>query len=142
MAMTKREQADMRRLRDDLALARAMRWPDYPNPAPMPQAEIKANLVEGGERYGRRQKVARGWFCNAYNGSLTYGCSDGTHHDSRGDTTGTQGMGIMYRTKADAARAMRLEMTEKFAEKLAAVDRIIADAEAITPISETPDEPR
>ena len=129
MAMTKKEQAEMQRLRDDLALARAMRWPDYPKPAPMTHAEINANLVEGGERFGRRQMVARGWYQNSYSGRVTYGCSTTIHHSSEGDTTTSQHMGVMYRTKAAALMAMRLEMTEKFAKELAKVDRLIAEAE-------------
>lgn len=127
MAMTKKEQAEMERLRFDLALARAMRWPSYPKPASMTVAEIKDSLVDGGVQYGSPQKVARGWFTNAYSQRLTYGCSNGISHNNDGDKTTTQNMGQMYRTKADAARAMRFEMTEDFAKKLAAVDRIISE---------------
>ena len=125
MAMTKKEQAELQRLRDDLDLARAMRWPDYAQPAPMTEAEIKANLVEGGLKYGSRQMVARGWFCAASTGRVTYGCSSGLFHSREGDTTNTQNMGVMYATKADALRAMRIEMTQAFARNLAEVDKQI-----------------
>lgn len=130
MAMNKKEQAAMNRLRDDLALSRAMRWPDYPKPAAMSVEQIKANLVDGGTKHGRPQRVARGWFYNAHNGYLSYGCSDGYFHDRVGDTTSSQTAGYMFATKAEAARAMRHDMTIAFAAKLAAVDRMIADAEA------------
>lgn len=128
--MNKKELAEMQRLRDDLALSRAMRWPDYPKPASMSAEQIKANLVEGGTKHGRPQLVARGWFYNAHNGYLSYGCSDGNYHDRMGDVTSTQTAGYMFATKVDAARAMRHDMTIAFAAKLAAVDRMIADAEA------------
>lgn len=130
MPMNKKEQAEMQRLRDDLALARAMRWPDYPKPAAITLEQIKANLVDGGIRYGHAQKVARGWFYNAFSQSLSYGCSDGHFHDRNGDTTSTQQIGYMFATKADAARALRCDLTIEYATKLAAVDRIIAEAEA------------
>ncbi len=132
MAMTKKEQAEMERLRTDLAMARAMRWPDYPKPEPMTREQIKENLVEGGERYGRRQEVARGWFYNAYLGgysqpTATYGCSDGLNYNSEGDTTSTQNMGRMYATKFEALCALRLDLTEQVARLLAGVDRQISE---------------
>lgn len=130
MAMTKAEKAEVDRLREDLALARAMRWPSYPKPAPMTRAEIDANKVDGGIRYGQPQRVARGWFPNAYDQRVTYGCSDGIHHDRGGNTTSSQQMGVMYAAKADALRAIRIEMTLAFAKKLAAVDQQIDEAEA------------
>lgn len=135
MAMNKKEQAEMQRLRDDLALVRAMRWPDYPRPSPVNREWIDANLVDGGEQYGRRQKVARGWFYNAYLGSISghgvsYGCSSGMSHNTHGDTTTTQQMGRMYATKREALQALRLELTEKCAGVLAAVDRQLTDCDA------------
>lgn len=130
MAMTKAEKAEMDRLRNDLALARAMRWPSYAKPARMTYDQIRDNLVDGGVKWGSRQKVARGWFQNAYSQRVSYGCSDGTFHSQGGDTTSSQNMGEMWATKADALRAMRLEMTEDFAKKLAAVDRQIEEAES------------
>ncbi|RWE46801.1 MAG: hypothetical protein EOS79_11465 [Mesorhizobium sp.] len=130
MAMNKTEQAAFEKLRNDLALARAMRWPSYPKPAPMSRAEIEANLIDGGERWGSSQKVARGWYQNAYSKRVTYGCSTVVSHNIEGDTTSSQNMGVMYAIKADALRAMRLEMTEKFARDLAGVDRQIEEAES------------
>lgn len=134
MAMTKAEKAEMERLRADLALARAMRWPDYPKPASMTRDEILANLVEGKDEFGRPSKVARGWFINSYLGGWggftpSYGCSNGYSHNSNGERTTTQQMGVMYATKADALRAVRHELTEKMATILANVDRQIAEEE-------------
>lgn len=135
MAMNKKEQAEMQRLRDDLALARAMRWPDYPRPAPVDREWIKDNLVEGGVKYGHASKVARGWFYNAYVGGMsghgvTHGCSDGIHHSTSGDATTTQNMGRMYATKREALQALRLDLTEQCAHILAGVDRQLADCDA------------
>lgn len=134
MAMNKKEQAEMQRLRDDLALSRALRWPDYLRPAPVDRDWITANLVEGGSQYGHPQKVARGWFCNAHLGGMsgygaTYGCSNGIHHNTSGDVTTTQNMGRMFATKREALQALRLELTEKCASVLAAVDRQLADCD-------------
>lgn len=135
MAMTKAEKAELERLRADLALARALRWPDYPRNAPMTRADINANLVEGGINYTkRRQMVARGWFYNAYLGGLwrpnvTYGCSDGIHHNREGDTTTSQQAGVMFSTKRKALQNLRLELTEKCANILADVDRQLAECD-------------
>lgn len=132
MAMNKSEKAEMDRLRHDLALARAMRWPDYPRPAPMTREDIAANLIDGGMKYGSPQKVARGWFVFSHlggfsDGRVSYGCSDGIHHSAEGDATTTKQMGVMYATKRDALHVLRLELTEKCAEILARVDRMIAE---------------
>ena len=128
MAMNKKEQAEMDRLRSDLALARAMRWPSYPKPAPVTREWIDANLVDGGMQMGRRQRVARGWFINSYidgygSPRATFGCSDGYGHNSDGDTTTTQKMGRMYATKEEALQALRWEVTERVAAILAGIDR-------------------
>lgn len=128
MAMTKTEKERMDRLEKAVALARSMRWPEYPEPAPMTQEEKKAALVDGGTRYGQIQRVARGWFHNSHSKTVTYGCSDGIGHSPTGDTTSSQGAGLMFATKVDALRAMRLEMTERYAEELAKVDAEIQDA--------------
>jgi hypothetical protein len=136
MAMNKSEKAEMEALRNALALSRAMRFPDYPVPQPMTYEEIRSSLTDGGLRFGSRQKVARGWFYNAhlgghgpYSNRVTYGCSDGIHHSIDGDVTTSQGTGQMYRTREEASRALRHELTTKCAEVLAAVDRAIAAQE-------------
>lgn len=134
MAMTKAEKARMAELEHALGLARALRFPDYPVPTPMTREEIKASLVDGGTRYGKAQQVARGWFYNAYLGGagdyanrVTYGCSDGIGHDRDGDTTSSQNMGRMYRTRGEAVMAMRHELTTACAEVLAKVDRMLVE---------------
>lgn len=131
MAMTKAERAEMERLWADLAMARAMRWPSYPKPAPMTLEDIKANIVDGGVQYGRPQKVARGWFYNAYLShsypDVTQGCSTGFVHSTSGDVATTQNRGRMYARKVDALRAMRHDLTEFVASILAKVDQQIEE---------------
>jgi hypothetical protein len=130
MAMTKAEAKRLADLDEALALARSMRWPDYNMPAPMTEADIKTNLVEGGIKYrGQPEKVARGYFANSHSGRVTYGCSDGFSHSSEGDTTNTHHMGRMYANEADAWRTVRYEMTLRFAKELARVDQKIDETE-------------
>jgi hypothetical protein len=127
--MTKAEQKRMDALDEALALARSMRWPEYNMPASMTEAEIKANLVDGGIKYNSPEKVARGYFANSYTGRVTYGCSNGIHHSDEGDRTTTQHMGRMYASEADAWRAVRYEMTLRFAKELARVDLKISETD-------------
>lgn len=129
MPMTKAEKARMEELETALALC----WPPYPAPKPMTREEIEAAAIEikpnDSPMNRHRTRIALGWFYNAYNGDLAQGWSDGMYH-SRHNTTGehaSQDMGQMYRTKAEAAMAMRIEMSRDFAKKLAAVDRIIRE---------------
>lgn len=131
MAMTKAEKARMEELEEALALARALRWPEYPAPAPMTQAEINANLVEGGMKFGSKQMVARGYFPHCYSNdrpAITYGCSDGYNHSTNRDVTSTQQCGSMFAAAVDAWRWIRVKKTEEFAKYLAHIDKLIADA--------------
>ena len=126
MTMTKAEKAKMEELETALALC----WPSYVEPATMTVEEIKANIVElikGDASVFRTRRAALGWFYNAHYREVSQGWSDGTYH-SRNNITGdlgSQTRGQIYHTKADAAMAMRFEMSRDFAKKLASVDRII-----------------
>jgi len=138
MAMTKAERERMECLERDVHLAKAMRWPEYRKPSPMTKADIESAKAPGGRRHGSVQMVARGWFANAYDqGRVSYGCSDGTNHDTNWDTTSTQGMGRMFGTEAEAWQVVRIEMTERFAATLARVDAELERAR-----SEVPNGPR
>lgn len=128
MAMTKAEKARVEELETALALC----WPSYPMPAPMTREQIEAAKVtvtpKDSPMTRHRAQIAIGWFYSSYNGDLSQGWSDGMYH-SRHNITGdsaTQNMGQMYRTRREAAMALRIEMSRNFAKKLAAVDRIIA----------------
>jgi hypothetical protein len=127
MAMTKAEKTRLEELETALALS----WPAYPEPKPMTREEIEAAKVtvkpESNARGYGRTRIALGWFCNAYNGEVSQGWSDGMYH-SRHNITGdsaSQNIGRMYRTKQEAAMALRHEMSREFAKKLVAVDRIV-----------------
>ena len=124
--MTKAEKARMEELETALALC----WPGYQAPTPMTREEINAAKVDLPSRSNspmRTRQGAVGWFFNAYNARLSRGWSDGMYHnsDSEFGDRASQQMGRMYRTREEAAKAMRLEMSRDFARKLAAVDRII-----------------
>lgn len=126
MAMTKAEKARL----EELEIALALHWPPYAAPEPMTREEIRANRVAvepADQSVSWRHEVCRGWFCNAHTGEVYEGWSDGMSHNPRGweVSLASQGMGRMYRTREDAAKALRLEMSQKFAAALARVDRII-----------------
>lgn len=126
--MTKAEAQRMADLEKSVAMARSLRWPEYAVPAAMTEAEIRANLKQGGIKYGQPEYVCRGWFPNGYSGRVTYGCSNGTTHNSDGETTNTQNMGRMFLTEADAWRVVRYEMTLRFAEELARIDEELRES--------------
>lgn len=133
MPMTKAEKARMEELETALALC----WPSYPAPSPMTREQIEAAKIKLIPRdtsvYRTGREGAIGWFYNSYTGDVTQGWSDGMYHNTRNVTgdSASQRMGEMYRTKAEAAMAMRVEMSRQFAAKLAAIDRIIRGEESV-----------
>jgi hypothetical protein len=129
--MTKAEKARV----EELETALALTWPSYTAPRPMTREEIEAAKVELSPKdrsVFRVRHAALGWFYNAYSASITQGWSDGMSHgrDNVTGDHGSQGMGRIYRSKTDAAMALRIEMSRDFAKKLAAVDRIIREETA------------
>lgn len=127
MAMTKAERAHLEVVETELAF----RWPGAPEPSPMTRDEIVSGLVDVTPRdqsIGRgKRKVALGWVHNAYSMRVEPAWSNGINH-GRGNHTGdggSQGMGRLYRSKSEAALAMRWEMCREFARKLRSVDIII-----------------
>lgn len=130
MPMTKAEKAEMDNLRAARDMARALRWPEYAEPAPIPREEIRAFVGHSCDD----RKVMQGWFANHHYGALTLGCSNGINHNRQGtERLSTQGPGTMYRTKMDALRVIRLAMTTEFARKLAKIDAEIAAEAARLP---------
>src|SRR5690242_7351530 len=110
MPMTKAEKAKM----EELETALALHWPAYAAPSPMTRDEIEAakiKLTPRDQSIRKSRDAALGWFWNSYgSGTVTQGWSDGMCH-GRDNITGdmaSQNMGQMYRTKAEAAMAMRL----------------------------------
>lgn len=130
MTMTKAERARMEMLEREARLARALRFPTDPVPQPMSIAEIKASLTDGGMKSGHYEKVARGWFFNSHVMQVSRGCSNGYSHSPTGNVTTSQNGGRMYRTEAEAWRAMRHEKARQVAEDLAKIDARIEKCEA------------
>jgi len=124
MAMNKAERQRLENLEHDLEIERALRFPCFSRPSPMTIDDIKANLVEGGDKYktGEPEMVARGWFMNEHTGRVTYGCSNGHYHSTDGDTTTSQFAGAMYASQYEALCALRWAATTRAAEKLAEID--------------------
>ena len=117
--MTKTEKAEMEHLRSELASARALHLPDYAKPERLTRDELTP--TEGQYSGG----VVTAWY--QWNAETSYqvseGCSDGVGHNPSGtDRTNSQSVGEFYRTKMEALRVVRHEMTERFAKALAAVD--------------------
>ncbi|WP_425321500.1 hypothetical protein [Azospirillum baldaniorum] len=124
--MTKAEKAEMEALREARDLARALRWPEYAEPAMIPPPDFSDDHTTG-------------WLFNAYRITAQYGgMGDAVYRAwSGGNTHGegeapiphrsaTQGGVSLFATRLDALKALRLAMTEDFARKLARVDAEIA----------------
>lgn len=134
MSMTKAEKAEMDALRTARDLARALRWPEYSEPQAMTEAEVRADRsFKMNPRYGADQYACAGWTANlsSYSWSkpevrqlFSSGSSNTT--DPAGQNW-SQGMGQLYRSKIDALRRLRLELTQEYAGRLAAVDAMIAN---------------
>ncbi|ABS14238.1 hypothetical protein Oant_1522 [Brucella anthropi ATCC 49188] len=129
--MNKTEKAEMERLRHDLALSRALRWPSYPSPSPMTRDDIEASKCDVVARFGTSSKVARGYFANVHSIRVDKGWSDGFRH-GYSDNSSTQGMGRLFRTDVEAWQYLRHEVTVRYAGELAFIDRMIAEAEGGT----------
>lgn len=116
MAMTKAERAEMDRLREELALARALRYSGMQAPERMP-------LPDTG--------FQNGWSFNVHSGEVsgmwTERMAHGWGHRAEGGTGGSvsQNGRRIYSTRRDALIALRLAMEEQSAKKLAAIDALI-----------------
>lgn len=110
MAMTKAEKALLDQFRERAALT----LPPYERPKPA--------RVDG----GNYNNPVPGWFCNVHSREITHGCSNGISHSRfRTDRTESQGHGVMYATKFDAAKALRWAVTEMVMSQIAAVDALV-----------------
>ena len=118
MAMTKKEQAEMKAAIDRAETLAALRW----------TAPVERDVEVPQQGY------SEGWDYNAFSMSVWQGWSDRIYHGNGKapvgykDRNGTQGGRRMYSTKALALAAMRHEMEQKFASHLLSVDRQIATA--------------
>lgn len=118
MSMNKKETAEMERLREELRIAKALRFtdevlPDVPIPEP-----------------GFGQPLAVGFLFNAYVGThstrVEPACSSSTGHSFGGtDKTTTQRGVRLFSTRLMALRACRHEVELQVAKILADIDRQI-----------------
>lgn len=136
--MNKKEQAAFDEAVTDMYAARALRWQDD-KPEPMSVDEIKAEIAAGNAveilRYGQPRKIFSGWSYNAYgegyvsvlghDGVYSYGAA----YNGKISDSASQSGGPIYRTQADALRALRYDMTVKYARSLAKID---AQIKAVT----------
>lgn len=134
MAMTKKEQAEMDRLRDARDFARALRWPEYAEPTKIPVPDGPFGFHTQGwdfrvqravEMAGRPHRSADDLVIEAWSESNAHGM--GQHITGFGRSA-SQGGIELYETRADALRALRLDVTERFARVLATIDAEIAKA--------------
>jgi len=113
MAMNKKEQAEMERLKTDLLIAKAMRFTDKVEPDLMPPKSLSEGLVKG-------------FLYNSYSPRVERSCTSSVHHSFGSDEkTSTQNPKCLYSTELLAWKACRNAMEEEFAKKLAGVDLII-----------------
>lgn len=112
--MTKKEHEELGSLKEELRLAKAMRWTEKVEPD-----------IDPPDRY---DVLAKGWLFNPYNGSVTKACSGPMSHNY-GDDNGTtsQGARRLYSTKLLALRSLRNAVEVECAKKLAAIDRHIEE---------------
>jgi hypothetical protein len=113
MALTLKEKAEFARLKDEVRIARALRFTD----------PVARDL-----HYRRGGEVIQGWDYNAYGDGKVYEAwSSAVHHGygkyiEKGRSSGSQNPLNLYSTELLALRALRCELERKAAEQLAAVD--------------------
>lgn len=140
MAMNKAERATYEGAVAALESARSMRWPEYDKPAQMTRDEIALelkgpNVVDAPSwNAGSTRKAVVLWTYNTYSGLVSKIASDGNstaglRYDGKVSDGWSRSIANLYRTKEEALHALRYELTVKYAEQLARIDRMIRDAE-------------
>lgn len=124
--MNKKEQAELEQARTDRDMALALRFRSEPLPERMKPAEDYRELRQG-------------WSKNAFTRSVSPGCfTSQSHAIGYTHSTCSQGSGTFYATRLEALLALRHEMTVKYANHLAIVDRgIDLERAEPTPIPDT-----
>lgn len=123
MAMTKKERAEVDDLRRELALHKALGWPQYPEPVPIDAEEATKNLGWG--------KLIVAWWFNSYSHTVGQGCFDRIGHSkhSTDKTNSRDTGGPWYTSKRDALAALRWAATREAAKELARVDALVEAGE-------------
>lgn len=113
MPMTRAEKAAFDLVVKQLDEARALRFRDF----------TLFKLVPS-------ELLQTGWAFNPYNRDVSQGCfRAGAHSYGRTDRTDSQNTGgPWYASKADAYRALRVEIQQNYAEILALIDKKIENA--------------
>lgn len=114
--MTKKEQAEMDSLREQLRISKALRFTDEVKPDVQPPAPSEVG-----------NKLRTGFQYHAYgDGRVSPACTSSMFHSvGNNDKTTTQGGRALYSTRLLALKAMRHDMELECAKRLAAVDALI-----------------
>ncbi len=114
MAMNKSEKTAMDDLRQELAIAKALRMTD----------EVEPDLKPP-ESFG---VLVKGWIFNSYSLTVNRACTSNVNHSHGSDTaTTSKGTMCLYSTKLLALKAMRSQAAREFAVKLATIDKKIEE---------------
>ncbi|MDW7555342.1 hypothetical protein D9623_33445 (plasmid) [Azospirillum brasilense] len=126
MAMTKAEKAEMEALREARDLARALRWPEYAEPAMIPPPDFSGSHTSGWLFNTYRLTAQLGGMGDAVYRAWSESTTHGDGQSPIPHRSATQGGVHLFATRLDALKALRLAVTEEFARKLARVDAEIA----------------
>ena len=121
MAMTKKEREEFERMREERDLARALRWPEYGEPAMVKPPETSSSHHTSGWLFNphrSRDEYSESSVYQAWSGSVTHGDGPAPRPDRSASQRGVH----LYASRADALRALRLTLTLRFARILAAID--------------------
>lgn len=113
MALTKKEQAEFKQLREERDLARALSWPTFPKPLPLPPAK-EGEVIAGWSINVFAARVEQQW-CRANTNYTSDPRKDKTHGWQSG---GSQEQVTLYATEAEAYQALFHELAEKYAVEL------------------------
>lgn len=115
MAMNKKEQAEMENIRNEMRKARALRFTDKVYQDVLPPSH--------NEGYG---KLNTGFVFNSHNCSIDIACSSSfSHGKGQANKTTSQQAISMFSSRLLALKAMRNEIEQECAKKLAKIDGYI-----------------
>lgn len=124
--MNKREQTEMASLREQLALAKALRWIGIEPPKKIPPPSGYGSRYNNGWNFNTYQD---GRIFKAWSESTAHG--DGHLDDSTRRQTGSQNGVSLYTSALDALIGLRLAKEAECARILAQIDRRIEEERAV-----------
>ena len=122
MAMNKKEQAQLQNAIDEAVINRALRWSDYEVQPDIQVPSYGDGYVNGWSYNSHSSRVYKTW-----SGSVFHGM--GHAFAGARPPNGSQGGIRQFSTQSMALKAMRRDMENKFARRLADVDQMIKAAE-------------